>query len=771
MSETFLLGIRHHGPGSAYSVRQALADIQPDLILIEGPGEAEAILPLVADPAMAPPVALLCYAEDNLADAAFYPYATFSPEWQALQFGLQQGLPIRMMDLPQTHHVALYRQAKREAEMALVAAEATESTPTVPPYLQERALDADPLTLLAQAAGFEDGERWWEQLVEERSEGLPVFVAIAEAMVAVRAEVEQDAGLPYREALREAWMRQTLRQAQAEGFARIAVICGAWHVPALQGLESPAHDAAGDIALLKGLPKAKVIATWTPWSFGRIAAASGYRAGVTAPGWYDFLWQSHQRAGNQSAQVASGWLARIAQLLRAEGYDVATANVIEAVRLAETLTALRGKSLPTVTELNEAALTTLCYGDAAQLRLIEQRLVIGERLGAVPEHTPMTPLQTDLANQQRTLRLKAEAEERMLDLDLRKPNSLERSKLLHRLGLLEIDWGKLESNRGGKGTFRELWRLQWQPEFAVRLIEMSVWGNSVTTATTAYLRHQVATSHNLTQITMTIDRALLADLPEVVDFAVARLQEEAALAGDVTALMAALPALARVLRYGNVRATDTAMLEQILDGFVTRMAIGLPTACYSLDDAAADAMLTRIETCHDALNLIQNEDYLAIWWEAIRRLADQDGLHGLLAGKCCRLLLTAEKISSEEAATRFHFALSTAGQPEAAAAWLRGMLRGSGLLLIHDERIWAVVDGWLSGLREEHFIEVLPLVRRAFGDFATGERRMMGEKVKHGAQPGRNGVTPSELPFDHEAGMAALPMVLQMLGLWNGDHD
>jgi len=767
MSETYLLGIRHHGPGSAYSVCRALAEIQPDLILIEGPVEAEALLPLVADEAMVPPVALLLYAEDDLRDAAFYPYVTFSPEWQAMQFGLANAIPIRMFDLPYAHHLALYRTARAEAEQAMAQAQTPDQAPPLPAYLQERSFTADPLTMLAQAAGFDDGERWWERLVEQRREGLPVFAAIAEAMGAVRAAVEEDASLPYREALREAWMRQRLRQAQQEGFARIAVVCGAWHLPALQALEATPQDVAGDTALLKNLPKATVVATWTPWSYGRIAAASGYRAGITAPGWYDFLWQNHQQSGDQAAHIASGWLTRIAHLLRAEGHDVATANLIEAMRLAEALTALRGKPLPTLDELNEAALTTLCFGDDALLRLIDRALVVGERLGAVPPSTPMTPLQTDLANQQRTLRLKADVEARTLALDLRKPTGLARSKLLHRLRLLAIDWGQLEEDDSGKGTFRERWQLCWQPVYIVRLIEMSIWGNTIADAATGYIHHQLATSHNLAQITATIDQALLADLPAAVDFAVQRLQEEAALAGDAIALIAALPALVRVLRYGNVRETDTDVLEQIVSGFVTRIAIGLLPACYSLDDNAALGMLGGIEACHDALQLLQDERYLALWWDAISRLSVQDGLHGLLAGKCCRLLLGAEKVTSQEAATRFHFALSAATQPEDAAAWLQGMLRGSGLLLIHDERIWSVVDQWLVGLSAEQFTAVLPLVRRTFGDFALGERRMMGEKVKAGsALPGHEAVTAAR-PFDHEAGLAALPVVLQILGLSN----
>ncbi|HNI61847.1 MAG TPA: DUF5682 family protein, partial [Agitococcus sp.] len=81
-----LLGIRHHGPGSARSVLSALNALQPDLILLEGPLEAEAILSFANHPDMQAPVAVLVYgsvAEENEPRASFFPFAEFSPEWQA----------------------------------------------------------------------------------------------------------------------------------------------------------------------------------------------------------------------------------------------------------------------------------------------------------------------------------------------------------------------------------------------------------------------------------------------------------------------------------------------------------------------------------------------------------------------------------------------------------------------------------------------------------------------------------------------------------------
>ena len=48
-------------------------------------------------------------------------------------------------------------------------------------------------------------------------------------------------------------------------------------------------------------------------------------------------------------------MTRIARLLRTERIDASSAHVIEAVRLAETLAALRERPLPGLPELTEAA--------------------------------------------------------------------------------------------------------------------------------------------------------------------------------------------------------------------------------------------------------------------------------------------------------------------------------------------------------------------------------------------------------------------------------
>lgn len=744
-----IFGIRHHGPGSARSLRQALEELQPDAILVEGPPDADPVLPLLTAPAMQPPVALLIYVPDQPQRSVYYPFAVFSPEWQALHYGLTNKIPVRFMDLPQAHQLA------KTPEESSCAQDNGQSTPKeseeYPSLLNEaNKIRFDPLSWLGKAAGYSDGERWWEHMVEHRQDSIDLFAAILEAMTALRQEAPPSE--EPMEAQREAYMRSCIRASEREGCQRIAVVCGAWHAPALAEMPPQKEDNA----LLKGLPKTKVQATWVPWTYGRLAYSSGYGAGVESPGWYHHLWTTPN-------QVVIRWLTRVAQLLRGQDLDASSAHIIEAVRLAESLAALRDRPLPGLPELNLATQAVFCFGSELPMRLIHEKLIVGERLGGVPDETPMVPLQQDLVRQQKRLRMPAEATHKTLDLDLRKANDLERSHLLHRLRLLGISWGELQQASGKKGTFHELWRLQWQPEFAVSLIEAGIWGNTIQDASAAYARDAADKATELPVLTSLLDQVLLSDLSDAVSHLMTRLQAAAAVASDVAHLMAALPPLTNVLRYGNVRQTDTGMVSHVVDGLVARICIGLPGACASLDDDAAAAMYSHLLKVNSAVGLLQNEEHLASWHKVLTQMAQQ-GLHGLIAGRCCRLLLDAGAFDPAESARRMGLALSTASEPPQAAAWVEGFLKDSGLLLLHDDTLWQVLDNWVSQLSSETFTALLPLLRRTFSTFSAPERRKMGERVKRGeSRP----TAPEEGAgdFDSDRAAAVLPLVAQLLGV------
>src|ERR1700753_1905663 len=106
-----LLGIRHHGPGSARNVRTFLQSVKPDIVLVEGPPEADSLLKWVGHAELKPPVALLCYQPENPQRSVFYPFAEFSPEWQAILYAQTQHIPVRFMDLPISNQFGLEKVA------------------------------------------------------------------------------------------------------------------------------------------------------------------------------------------------------------------------------------------------------------------------------------------------------------------------------------------------------------------------------------------------------------------------------------------------------------------------------------------------------------------------------------------------------------------------------------------------------------------------------------------------------------------------------------
>ena len=755
MSAPHLFGIRHHGPGSARSLIRAFEALQPDCVLIEGPPEADGLIALAGAPEMAPPVALLTHVVDRPRVAVYHPFAEFSPEWQALRWALASNVPARFIDLPLTHTLAVSAtdpESDPESDSGPDSGPDPESDPASDP-------EPDPLDWLGRAAGFGDGEAWWNHMVEERGDGEELFAAIAEAMTVVRTEVGDRDRTPRearREAQREAYMRQAIRAAQKAGYARIAVVCGAWHIGGL--LADVAAKA--DQALLKGLPKVKVATTWVPWTYRHLTRASGYGAGVHSPGWYEHLWQTRETGTPR----AIGWLARIAGLMRARDIDCSPADLIEGARLADALAALRDRPAPGLDELHEAAHTVLTQGDAAVLDFIDDALVVGDRLGSVPPDVPTVPLQRDLDRTQRSLRLKPEALSRTVDLDLRGETDLARSHLLHRLALLEVPWGAVqEVGQSARGTFHEIWTLQWRPELALRVIEASQWGQTIEQAATARVADRCRHATSLAELSSLVDAVLLADLDAAVAAAMHALEARAALTGDAQQLLAALPPLANVFRYGNVRRTDAAMVAHVLDGLIVRGALALPLATVALADDAAEALRGTVLVAHAAVALRNGAEQTAAWRRGLEQVASLAGAHELLQGLAVRLLLDAGTWTGEQAATALSRNLSAGADPGKGAAWLDGFLNRNALVLLHDPAVWQLVDAWLARLGDDHFVRVLPLVRRTVAQFPPAERRELAQRARLGAA---DAPAPAvEADWDEARAVLPLPFVRELLGL------
>jgi hypothetical protein len=723
MGDVFVLGVRHHGPGSARAVGEALAEIGPDAVLIEGAPELDAVAALAGRPDMVPPVAGLVYAVDEPKRSSFYPLADFSPEWVALRWALAAGRPVRFCDLPAANALAIDDRQFPGGE--------------------------DPIGTLAAAGGYDDPERWWEDVIEHRYHGAEVFAVVTEAMAALRHHDSDE-----HNERREAAMRKVIRATLAGGAARVAVVCGAWHAPALRPEAFP--SVAADNARLRGLTRLKVAATWVPWTSALLARRSGYGAGVDSPGWYRHLATAPDAAPTR-------FLVKAARLLRERGHDVSPAATVEAVRLAEGLAALRARPGPGLGEVMDAAEAALAGGSPVPLRLIASELLVGHDLGSVPADTPMVPLARDLAKAQKRLRLPASAAPKTLELDLRTGSHRQRSQLLHRLDILGIDWGTPADTGRTGGTFKEVWELQWHPQFEVALVEASAAGTTIESAAAATLVNAAAAASDPGDVAAFVEEALLAELPGALTAVTATLAERAAQQRDTVRLMAAVEPLARTRRYGNVREVDTEAVAPVLAGLLTRVAVGLPGAVAAVDDDGAAGVRGLIDSVDRAVGLLDDPGLRQPWLRALQAVADQRGVHGLLAGRAVRVLLDSAAIDTGDAGRRLSRALSLADDAPRGAAWVEGFLTGDASLLLHDPTLLRVVDDWISDVRGPVFDELLPVLRRTFASFPAPDRRALGSHVRRLEQGGGRPETDETL--DWNRAVRVLPRLQELLGV------
>lgn len=721
-----IFGIRHHGPGSAKCLIKAFDEWQPDYILVEGAPDADNLIAHVANEGLKPPVALLVYNPKDLQQASYFPFAEFSPEWQAMKWALKKPIPVSFMDLPlylsfsvenKKNTVPLIGFQENDKD-ALEKDENTEGGLDSKISNPKPNIQKDPLHYLAEIAGYSDSERWWEVTFEQNDNPIEIFETILDMMSVLRQELKRTESTET--LLREAYMRKIIRSTQKGGFLKIAVVCGAWHAPVLAQIQSFKEKTDTDI--LKGLKKVATETTWVPWSYDRLSRDSGYGAGVVSPAWYELLFGKRPNATVR-------WMTKAARLLRKEDLSASSAHSIEAVRLAETLAILRGRSIAGLDELEESALSIFCEGYDTSMKMIREKLVIGDVIGRVPPEIPQVPLQRDLEASIKTARLSKEYSTTQAvtkELDLRKETNLYASHLLHRIILLHIPWGKpMKGSRYRLGTFKETWKLLWKPDYAIRIIEAAQWGNTVEEAAINFVVKKADTITTLAELTELVENALNADLKATIPKLVRKLQEMSALSEDVLALMDALPALVNIVKYGNVRGTDTKAVLDVIDEWIPRVCIGLPMACVNNDEETTELIFNKLQSTNQAINLLNKKDHTEVWLKTLQQISQLKDINGLITGGCIRILFDKNIFDISRTAIGMRYALSRGSEVRYAASWLEGFLNGSGLLLIHNEALWQILDEWVEELEMERLQELLPILRRTFANFSPSERQKL----------------------------------------------
>ena len=702
MGEPVYFGVRHLSPAAAFHLRKALDEVRPELVLVEGPSDLNDQMKWLCHPETQFPAGILAYTKTPPVRTILYPLAVYSPEIQAILWAHENHVTCRFMDLPSTVFLAMQNEEEADAP-------STESV-------------YEKLEILIE----EEHDTFWERNFEQCDD-------YHAACNTFGSELRASGEVGAENIIREAHMKRVILDAVKSGIPaeKIFCVCGAYHVDGLKN-NSPMTDAE-----LKKLPKADSAATLMPYSYYRLSTRSGYGAGNKAPAYFHLLWDAMNEEGLQSA--ASTYLVKLAAAHRKAGNIVSSAEVIEAVRLALTLSQMRGSRYPCLQDLKDAAITTMGHGNLSELAVAFADTEIGKTIGYLPEGVTRTSVQEDFYRQIKKLKLDRfrTAELQQLYLDLREKLTvksqdaafldLNRSFFLHRLRVLGIHFANMLRSKQEKANWGEYWELRWTPEVEIEVVESSLLGDTTEGAAAFALKERADQAASIDQAALIFQDAFLCGMQAAAAHALTVLQSLSVDSAALTEVAATADSLSLVVRYGDLRKFDPDPVIPLIEQLFLRANLTLEDAC-KCDAKAAGAVTQAM----DRLNMLQlNHDFLGqeAWVSLLERISDRDDLNTKCSGFAMAILLERGIATEELLAREVSRRLSPGVPADLGAGWFEGLAGKNRYALIARLSLWRHLSEYLDSLDEDTFRRALVFLRRAFADFTPAEKSDISENL------------------------------------------
>ena len=273
MAEIVLLPVRHHSPACAFHVERMIEAVRPEVILVEGPDNADALIPVMVHEETKAPFAIYYsyhdqsgrISEEKAHYKCYYPFLDYSPELAAFRAGKRLGIRTAFIDLSYGDILAASSQGR-----GLLKAEEEKSNYN-DDYLLSRNLY---LQQLCERTGMRNFDEFWEKYFElngmrEESErwfdNLLVYCGLARGNTP-RESMEEDGCLARERYMAERIAEHAGRLAETGG--TVLAVTGGFHTPGLK-------------ALLTGEDE-KVVSKAMPEQCGKQAAAKMEAAEVPA---------------------------------------------------------------------------------------------------------------------------------------------------------------------------------------------------------------------------------------------------------------------------------------------------------------------------------------------------------------------------------------------------------------------------------------------------------------------------------------------------------
>lgn len=733
MAEIKLLPVRHHSPACAVHIKSTIEQYQPEIVLIEGPENANALLPVIADAETKAPFAIYysyhdktgCISEEKEHYKCYYPYLDYSPELVAVREGTRRGMTVAFIDLSYGDILAASAAVKSRLN-----------------YNDDYLItQSEYAKLLCEKAQLRNFDEFWEKYFEIN--GLDM-----------ESEAWFDNLLAYCGLIRENTPEESLRkegclareQKMADNILtyaksagknkKILVVTGGFHTPALKeqiALKIKQNGISENSRVSGQVPTKDQSVYLMPYSMEAADSLNGYASGMPFPGFYQKIWESFREGTPYQKTVLDFIVASGRETRKEEGY-LSTFDEICACQMTEGLAQLRGKREPGTYELFDAVLSSYIKGEYTiatdtPVRILK-RLMTGNTLGELCGHAAVPPIVQDFNEKCKNFGLKntstLENEVTLSIFSSKKHRQM--SMFFNRVDFLHTNYARKVKGpnlqlRKDKNLMREIWRYKWNIQVQAALIDVSVHGATIEEAIVSIIKDMLKKDMNAGKcailLTQIFEMGLENQLEEVYIRICSLMQTDS----DFYSLADALTSIRMMCDMAELYHSRLDFKELLHVG-VRRLIILLPSMTRIKEDSLKACMealklLYQIVTEYVTDNFdVEREEYIAALFKMQEDSQIQPGLNGCVNG-----ILYGSKNRSEREVEQacYGYLKGTREQMLMTAQFFHGLFCTARDLLFIDKAFMKLLDGFFGEVQEMEFMELLPELRMAFAYFTPRE--------------------------------------------------
>lgn len=753
--------VRHHSPVCAWHLKEAIRQYEPDCILIEGPDNANELIPVLTHPDTKPPLAIYysyrdkkAYINEEKEDyKCYYPFLACSPELVALKCAKDREIHSEFIDLP--YGEILIGTSENEG-----IRKNEEKSTYNDDYLLSR---SKYITMLCEKTGLRNFDEFWEKYFEIQGlyETTEEFVkhmltyCYLSRVHTPKEEMEKDGCL-----LRENYMKSRILEASKK-YKKILVVTGGFHTFGL--VEEEVQKVK-----LHSIPKEDQGVYAMSYSMEAADALNGYASGMEAPGFYHRVWTELEKGtGSKGAYEESllNTLIQVGKEVKKKDEILSSYDEICAFSMAQGLAELRNKREPGLYELRDCVLSSFVKGEY-NLSTDEpvkalRKITTGKEIGKLCSDAKLPPLVQDFENICASFKLKIHStleQEVILELFSKKKH-MEMSRFFYRMKFLETNFTKKVRGanligRKDRNLIRETWKYKWNSQVTAALIDKSASGGTIEEACTTLVSRALLRESRAKEVAELVVQAFLMGLLDKQKQWNLRLEQVFTEDGDFFSLTGGLSHLVTLYELQDLYQTRNYLrLEEMMESCFDKLIILLPSMAGITDEQLKDCM----EACLLLYRLTRKEKFAhmkSVLKETFEALCEKKGIHPGLKGAVLGLLYGYDHEKKQEISRDFMgYIRGTKEKVKETAVFMRGLFFTARDLVFVSGDFVEMIDLLLKRLDGDELMELLPELRMAFSYFTPKEIDRIAEKAaalygkKKGFLQRGSMVTPKEYAY------------------------